>query len=631
MILESINGPEDLKNLKNDELTTLAQEIRTRIIKVLATNGGHLASNLGIVDLMIALHTVFDSPTDKFLFDTSHQSYTHKILTGRRDKFNSICTHKGISGFSNPTESPHDHVHTGHAGTALSTALGMLYNRDLNNRDEYIVPIIGDATLTCGLALEALNNCSRNLKNFVVILNDNKMAISNTVGAIPNILSRLLSNPTTTKLFQDFENFISKIPGCGSSISRQAHKFTESIKHMVSQASYFEEFGLAYIGPIDGHNIKEIIDTLEGVKKMECPVIIHVLTKKGQGLPEAMKNPTAHHGPPAFNPQTGKFLKKSTPNKFPKIFGKHLLEQATKDPSVVAITPAMSYGSGLDPMKEQFPERCFDVGIAESHAATFAGGLASTNNMKVYAVIYSTFLQRALDNLFHDVCLQELPVVFGIDRAGLASYGQTHHGIYDLSFLQAMPNLVITQPRNGQLLVELMESAHQWQRPAAIRYTNLKTQLPEQPYKKHDLGKGEILAYGKDILIMGLGHMYSMALEVRTQLKEFGITATVVDPIFVKPLDSELLCTLLTTHSQIITIEEHALSGGFGTIVNDFLMKNGYHDIKVQNFGVPDAFIGHGSRSILLEEIGLTAENITKKITLSQKHENSTLTKHNQK
>ena len=339
MILENINGPERLKDLTTKELETLAGEIRQRIIEVLAKNGGHLASNLGIVELMIALHKVFDSPKDKFLFDTSHQSYTHKILTGRKDKFDTICLNKGLSGFSNPSESPHDHVHTGHAGTALSTALGMAYNRNFNKRnDEYVIPIIGDASLTCGLTLEALNNCSRNLKKFVVILNDNNMAISNNVGAITNILSRLLSNPTTNKIFQELENFISKIPGCGPSITRQAHKLTESAKHLVSQASYFEEFGLSYIGPINGHNIKEIIETLEGVKKSQWPVIIHVLTKKGLGLPEAMKNPTSHHGTPPFDPQTGKFLKKSSENKFPKIFGKHLLKQASKDSSIVAIT-----------------------------------------------------------------------------------------------------------------------------------------------------------------------------------------------------------------------------------------------------------------------------------------------------
>ena len=292
----------------------------------------------------------------------------------------------------------------------------------------------------------------------------------------------------------------------------------------------------------------------------------------------------------------------------------------------------MSFGSGLDSMREKFPERCFDVGIAESHAATFAGGLANTKNMKVYAVIYSTFIQRALDNIFHDVCLQELPVVFGIDRAGLASYGQTHHGIYDISFLRAMPNLVITQPRNGQLLVELMESAFQWQRPTAIRYTNVKTTPPKRPYQERDLGKAEVLAYGKDVLIMGLGHMCSVALETRKQLQEHGIKATVLDPIFLKPLDSETLISLLTTHKYVITIEEHTISGGFGSIINDFLMHNNYNDVKTLNFGIPEAFIGHGNRSIILEELGITPENITKQIiqhfSLVKKHDSSTISKH---
>lgn len=614
-ILDGINGPEDLKSLSTQQLTQLALEIRQFIIDILAKKGGHLASNLGAVELTVALHKVFDSPNDKFIFDTGHQSYTNKILTGRREDFHTICQYKGLSGFSNPLESKHDHFHSGHAGNALSLALGVARNRDLRGDDYYVVAVIGDASLTCGVTLEALNNCARNLKKFVVILNDNAMAISKNVGAITRILSHLLSNPTTNKIFQEMEGFISKIPGYGNSLTRQAHKISESLKHLVSEASYFEQFGLSYIGPIDGHNIKSLLETLEGVRNSQWPVVVHVLTKKGKGLPEAMKNPTTHHGAVPFDPQTGKFLPSTTKPTFPKIFGQHLIDQATDGQNVVAITPAMSFGSSLDPFMEQFPDRCIDVGIAESHATTFAGGVAYTRDMKIYAVIYSSFLQRALDNLFHDICLQNLPVVVAIDRAGLASYGASHHGIYDISFLQAMPNMVIAQPRNGQILIELMESAFDWQCPVAIRYPNAVTEPPQKPLAKRLPGKGEVIAKGKELLIIALGNMCTMAMDVKERLAQHGVTATVLDPIFIKPLDHELLHDLLVTHKQIVTIEEHALSGGFGSIINDFLMRNGYNDVQVLNFGIPDTFVGHGNCGKLLEEIGVTAEHIANKST----------------
>lgn len=614
--LSNIHQPEDIKELSTRDLTQLAAEIRHRIIEVLSANGGHLASNLGVVELTLALHKVFNSPNDKFIWDVSHQTYVHKLLTGRDDRFHKIRQFKGLCGFSHPKESSHDHFLAGHAGTALSLALGVAKNRDLTKRKEYILPIIGDASLTCGLTLEALNNISRELKRFVIILNDNAMSISENVGAITRILSRLLSNPTTTRIHQELDTIVSKIPSYGPLLAEKGHKFTESLKNLVSPAAYFEQYGLSYIGPIDGHNIKELIDVMERIKDSTWPIVLHVLTRKGEGMEAAIKNPVSYHGARPFSKDTGKFLANpSTTLTFPKIFGAHILEMAEKDPSVIAITPAMSAGSCLDEFMKKFPERCLDVGIAESHAVTFSGGIAYGSKMKVFMSIYSTFFQRAFDNLFHDVCLQELPVVFAVDRAGISGPdGSTHHGIYDISFLNAMPNMVITQPRNGQVLKELMESSFSWKRPTAIRYPNMATEDGTAPLQERELGKGEVLIEGDDLLIIALGHMNSLALKVCPMLKELGINATLLDPVFVKPLDADLLCRLLINHQKIVTLEEHSVVSGMGSIVNNFLMRQGFSHVQVLNLGIPETFIEHGSNQDLLSELGLTPEGIVKRI-----------------
>ncbi len=615
-LLSKIQNPQQLKRLSAVQLTQLASEIRQRIIEVMSVNGGHLASNLGSVELTLALHRVFDSPEDKFIWDVSHQTYTHKILTGRNDLFHQMRQYKGLCGFGHPKESPHDHFYAGHAGTALSLALGVVKNRDLAKRNEYVVPIIGDATLTCGMSLEALNNMSRDLKRFIVILNDNAMSISKNVGAIKDILSRMVSNPTMHKLYQEIDTLVSKIPSLGGMLSKQGHKITESIKNLFSPAAFFEQFGLSYIGPVDGHDVKKLIEVLESLKNSHWPVVVHVHTNKGQGMDEAIQNPISYHGAKPFNRDTGKFLPTPvTKPTFPKVFGSYILKMAENDPSLVCVTPAMSCGSCLDDFMKKFPERCLDVGIAEGHCVTLCGGIAYGKKMKVVASIYSTFLQRAFDNVFHDVCLQELPVVFAIDRAGIAGPdGSTHNGIYDIAFLNAMPNMIITQPRNGHVLKELLESSFSWGRPTAIRYPNMATEEPQLPLQYRELGKGEILAEGEGILILGLGHMVYTAIQVRDLLAEKGIRATVVDPIFVKPLDTELICKLLVSHQHIVTIEEHSLAAGFGCILNHFLMSQGYNNIQVSNFGVPEAFIEQGSHSAIMNELGLTPEKIAHKI-----------------
>lgn len=624
MILEKINEPEDLNNLSTVELFLLAEEIRSKIIQVLSLNGGHLSSNLGIVDLTIAIHRVFSSPTDKIIFDTGHQTYAHKILTGRRNLFDQIRKLGGISGFPSPEESRHDPFYTGHAGTALSLALGVAKQLNAMDKKEHVIAILGDATLTCGLTFEALNNISRNLERLIVILNDNKMAISRTVGNIKNLLSRLLNNPTSNKLYIKIQKIILKIPFCGSFLARQGKKIVESVKNLVSTAPFFEQFGLSYIGPIDGHNIKKMVEIFSAIKNSKKPVLVHVLTKKGKGMTKAIQDPIAYHGVRPFDANSGNFLPilSLLPN-FYKIFAKYIIEMAEKDPSLYLISPATLVGTGLIEFRERFPNRCIDVGIAEEHAVTFASGLAFKENFKVIVSIYSTFLQRAFDNIFHDICLQKSSVIFAIDRAGIAgSDGVTHHGIYDVGFLYSMPNAIIAQPRNGTVLKELLNKAFSWKSPTFIRYPNRAVLENDNPKIERSLGKAEILEQGEELLLIGVGHMYQTALEVKKLLK---VNATVVDPVFIKPLDESLFTELLKTHYLVATIEEHALTSGFGMIFNSFVLKRGFTKIRVMNFGIDDKFVGHGNISELLKLNELDPISIANKI--KNKYASSTISK----
>jgi 1-deoxy-D-xylulose-5-phosphate synthase len=630
--LSTIHTPEQLQSFDVSELEVLANEIRQTIIDTMAINGGHLASNLGIVELSLALHKVFQSPKDKFIFDVSHQVYPHKLLTGRLEKFKKIRQFKGLCGFSHPKESEHDHFFAGHAGTALSLALGVAKNRDLDNREEFVLPILGDASLTCGLTLEALNNIPKDLKKFIVILNDNNMSISKNVGAITNILSRFFNNPTSNKIYSDIENLLSKIPNLGGFLAKQGQKVTESLKNLVSTAPFFEQFGLSYVGPIDGHNLQELIEVLTALKESQKPVLLHVLTTKGKGMETAIQDPTCYHGAKPFDKVTGKFHSSNNPKPtFPQLFGRHILKMADEDPTIVAITPAMPAGSCLEAFMEKYADRCIDVGIAEGHSVTYGGGIALGKNLKVVCSVYSTFLQRAFDNLFHDVCLQELPVVFAIDRAGISGPdGSTHHGIYDIGFLNAMPNMVICQPRNGQLLKELLESSFAWKRPVALRYPNMTTDDSTASIKYREMGSAEIIKEGSQYVIIALGHIYQTALDVAKLLEPFGIQATIVDPVFLKPLDSDLFYRLFSNHTHVITIEEHALSVGLASIINSFIVRNGLNHLSVANFGIPDMFLEQGSHKELMQEIGLTPEaifarvvdlfNVEKKLVTADSH-----------
>jgi len=575
-ILKSINSPQDLNHLSLCELKKLASELRQSIIDVMAINGGHLGSNMGIVELTIALHKVFDSPIDQLIFDVSHQCYPHKILTGRAEQFPTIRQYKGLSGFTNPEESVHDQFYAGHAGTALSLALGVAKARDLNKEDHFVLPIVGDAAFTCGLTLEALNNIDPKLKRFLIILNDNNMSISNNVGAITKILDQKRDR----------------------------------------SAPFFSQYGLNYVGPVDGHNIEELIDCLESLKDVDRPTILHVVTVKGKGLDVAEENPIPWHGCSPFDKVTStKLATGGKKRKFPKVFGDHLLSMAKEDSSIVSVTPAMPLGSCITEFVDTFPDRCLDVGIAEGHCVTYAGGLASDRSKKVVCCIYATFLQRAFDNLFQDVCLQKAPVVFALDRSGIATGdGITHHGIYDISFLNAMPNMVIAQPRDGHVLKELLENAFDWQRPTVIRYPNIETEEPPLSIEKRALGKGEILQKGTDIALITLGHMCNVGFEVSKLLQKEGISATVVDPVFVKPLDSELLTDIFMSHSCVVTIEEHAINSGLGMVINSFAVRNNLSDVPLLNFGIPETFFHQGGHKEMLASLGLDPLSIAQQI-----------------
>ncbi|QVL56472.1 MAG: 1-deoxy-D-xylulose-5-phosphate synthase [Simkaniaceae bacterium] len=611
-ILDSLMHPQDLKKFSTSELIGLSEEIRARIMDVLSVTGGHLSSNLGIVELTLALHTVFNSPQDKLIFDVGHQTYVHKLLTGRNPRFPTLRQTDGLSGFSHPPESPHDHFYSGHAGNALSLALGVAKNRDIRGKKEIIIPVLGDAALTCGLTLEAMNNIPRKLQKFLVVLNDNAMSISKNVGAITNILSRFFNSPTANNIYEELTEIVNKIPGYGETLAKQGNRMKESMKNLISTAPFFEQFGLSYVGPIDGHDIKKLIDTFEALKDVDHPTLVHVLTVKGQGMKNAINNPTPYHGAKPFNRVTGEFYPpKSLRPTFPKVFGKHILKMADEDPNLVAITPAMPVGSCLDALMKKYPERCIDVGIAEGHSIAYAGGMGRGGKLKVVACVYSSFLQRAFDNIYHDVCIQNSPIVIAIDRGGLATGdGVTAQGLFDISYLNAMPEMVITQPRNGQVLKELLESAFEYQKTVAIRYPNLSTFEENLPIEKRELGKGEVLAEGEDIVIISLGHMDQVALEARALLEKEGVTASVIDPVFVKPLDKELLMSRIKKAQMVITIEEHSLQGGLGSIINNFMMNHGLGHIPVKNFGVPDILIEHGGHQDLLKKYGITPEKV---------------------
>lgn len=582
-----------------EELTKLAEEIRTRIIEVTSKNGGHIGPNLGVVELTLALHRVFESPNDQFVFDVSHQGYVHKLLTGRNGQdFDKLRKSGGVSGFLSRSESEHDCYGAGHAGTALSAALGMAVARDLREGDEHVVAVIGDAALTCGITMEALNNAASQAKRLVVVLNDNKWSISRNVGAMAKYLNELITNPLYNRLHDDLESFLHKIPG-GDSLIRIGSKAKKEAKDFIVPSCLFEKYGLRYIGPIDGHDIELVTQYLNFCKNFDEPIVLHLLTTKGKGYDIALDHPEKFHGTSPFAIPTGKGKPKKagTPPNYQDVFGEAMVRFTRKDPKVVGITGAMSTGTGLTHLRKAVPEKFFDVGIAEEHAVLFAAGMA-TKGYKPVAAIYSTFLQRAYDPIIHDVCLQNLPVVFCMDRAGLSpNDGPTHHGLFDLSYLRCVPRADVMQPKDEDELVDMLWTSLQSRSPSFIRYprgAGMGVPIKKRPARL-PIGKAEVIQEGDDIHLWALGPWVCDALDLAERLRvEEGLSVCVVNARFVKPLDQALLTAHAKSSRLIVTFEDNVVQGGFGSAVLETLNLSG-SAAPVHRVGWPDNFVDHGT------------------------------------
>ena len=609
MFLGKVNSPQDLKTLSLKELEVLAEEIRQLIVKVVSQKGGHLASSLGAVELCIALHYCLDTPRDSLIFDVGHQCYAHKIITGRRDSFFRLREYKGISGFPNPQESCYDLFISGHASTAVSWAVGLAEAKKLREDKSETVAVIGDGSLTGGMCFEALNLCGHIKSNVLVILNHNQMSISPSVGALTNYLTKIISLPIYNKIKNELERLLKHLPKFAKTMAVKAKKFEEAIKGLIVPGIFFEELGFRYFGPIDGHNLEILIPTIRNLLHLKGPRILHVVTKKGKGYPHAEENPEKFH-----SPSVSKFSKVKKGEDFSKVFSKKLISLAEKDKRIVAITAAMPEGTGLALFKEVYPDRFFDVGIAEANAVGFAAGLAKGGRKPVIA-IYSTFLQRAFDQIIHDIALQKLPVIFAIDRAGLVGEdGPTHHGIFDISYLRMIPDIVCMAPKDREELEEMLEFSLSLDKPVSLRYPKGESYVLGKR-EKIVLGKAEILREGKDLCIVALGSMVREAYLAVSKLEREGIDVFLVNARFIKPLDEELLKFLASRFNLIVTVEEGVLKGGFGSAVMELYEKNGLLDkVKLIRIGVKDEFPTFGKRKQLLEIYSLTSQGIYSQI-----------------
>jgi 1-deoxy-D-xylulose-5-phosphate synthase len=612
-ILSNIYSPDDLKKLPAGDLPRLAAELREEIIATCAANGGHLAPSLGVVELTIALHRVFDSPRDRIVWDVGHQAYAHKLLTGRRERFRTLRTLGGISGFPKRAESPHDAFDVGHSSTSISAAVGLAVGRDLKKERNKVIAVIGDGSMTGGIAYEGLNQAGHLNRDLVVILNDNEMSIAENVGALSTFLSRTITNEFVHKIKKDVEGFLEGLDGFGQGMLKIAKRAEESLKGLFTPGMLFEAFGFEYVGPIDGHDIAGLQETLEKVKRFDDAVLIHVLTRKGKGYRPAEENPSLFHGVGPFEVTTGKVMKgKGGGASYTAVFGEAIRKIAAEDDRVVAITAAMPDGTGLTPFAREFPARFFDVGIAEQHGVTFAAGLAAEGYRPVFAV-YSSFLQRAYDQVFHDVCLQNLPVVFAIDRAGVVgSDGPTHHGVFDLSYLRHLPGMTLMAPKDENELQHMLFTAVEHGGPVALRYprgNGFGVPL-DQAFRTIPLGKGEVLRRGKDGAILAVGTMVQPALEAALALAAEGLDLSVVNARFIKPLDRELILSLARETGRLFTAEENAIQGGFGTAVLELLEEEGVEGVAVTRFGYPDRFIEQGEQPELRALYGLDAAGI---------------------
>lgn len=620
MLLTNINSPSDLKKLDKAQLQQLSSEIRQFLIENLAKTGGHLAPNLGVVELSIALHYVFDSPKDKLLWDVGHQAYVHKILTGRKELFPTLRQYKGLCGFPKLSESPHDIWETGHSSTSLSGAMGMASARDLKGEKNHVVAIIGDGALTGGMALEALNHIGHEKKNVIVVLNDNEMSIAPNVGALHNYLGKLRTDHSYNRAKDELEGLLKSIPAVGGKLAHWAEKFKDSMKYLLVSGVLFEELGFTYIGPIDGHNIELVLNSLKTAAQTNGPVLVHVITKKGKGYLPAEADSMKWHGTDTYKIESGEMIKsKSTAPAYKAVFAETLIRLTKEDKRIVAVTPAMPDGSGLLKYAEVFPERMFDVGIAEQHACTFAAGLA-TQGMKPVLAIYSTFLQRAYDQLIHDVARMKLNVVFAVDRAGLVGAdGETHQGAYDIAFMRAIPNMVIMAPKDENEMQHMMKTAIAYdQGPISFRYprgNGMGVPMDEE-LQVLPIGKSEVVREGKGVAVLSFGHIYEVAEQAMDLLQAEGIFPTFVNARFCKPLDEELLLKLAKEGYDIVTVEEGCVNGGFGSAVLEFYAQAGYHNMVVEVMGIPDYFVEHGSVKEQRNEIHLTPEGIASRVKM---------------
>ncbi len=617
-ILDSIDSPQDLKMLSISKLKKLAEEIREEIIWTVSRTGGHLASNLGVVELTIALHFVMNSPRDKIIWDVGHQGYAHKLLTGRRDRFHTLRQYGGISGFLRREESEHDIFNAGHASTSIAAALGIAKARDLRGENHSVIAVIGDGALTAGMALEALNQAGHLGHKLMVILNDNEMSISKNVGALSAYVHKLRLNPLYRSLEKDTKLLVKKIPGVGDMLDELAKRTKDGLKHILVDGVLFEEFGFIYIGLLDGHDLELLINVISAAKDLDDPVFLHVVTKKGQGYKPACENPTKFHSAKPFDISKGVTLAdKDSSMTYSEIFGETIVELARTDEKIVGITAAMPDGTKLKKFSQVFPSRFFDVGIAEQTAVTMGAGLA-TQGFRPVVAIYSTFLQRAYDQIAHDVCLQNLPVIFAIDRAGLVGDdGPTHHGVFDFTYLRHLPNIVVMAAKDGNELRNMLATAIEYEGPIAVRYPKGKGGPVhwEEPFRSIPIGQAEILREGEDLAILAIGAMVYPSLEAAEILADrWDIEATVVNSRFVKPLDEDLIKDLAKKVGKIVTVEENNLPGGFGSAVLELLSLEGMADKLIKRIGLPDKFIEHGDKEILYEKCGLTAPGIAQGI-----------------
>ena len=614
-ILDRIDNPKDTKRLIEKEKIQLAEEIREEMVETVSKTGGHLASNLGVVELTIALHSVFDLPEDKIVWDVGHQTYVHKMLTGRREKMNTLRSLNGIAGFPKTKESIYDDFNTGHSSTSISAALGMARARDLNNKDNHVIAVIGDGALTGGMALEALDDAGSSKTRLIVILNDNEMSISKNVGGISRFLTRIRTKKFYKKSNNCIRKLLEKIPKFGPFVIHIARRIKYSIKQLMIPNMFFEDLGFKYLGPVDGHDIERVEWILNLAKKEKEPVVVHIITKKGKGYKPAEENPDSFHSVGSFNKETGKLIKTKEKD-YSQVFGDKLVELAEKNEKIVAVTAAMADGTGLKEFKKKYPKRFFDVGIAEQHAVCMAAGMAKEGFIPVVP-IYSSFYQRAYDQVIHDVCMQNLPVVMCVDRAGLVGQdGETHQGMFDLSFFNLIPNITIMAPKDFKELEEMLEFAVSLKAPVVIRYPrgteNKKIKFDKQ--EKIELGKSEILTQGEDITIVAIGKMVAKAFEVKEELEKEGKTAEVINARFLKPFDEQTIINSMRKTKNIITLEDNTIIGGLASKVEELVSKNKENNIQFKAFGLPDKFIEHGKVEELEEMYKLDAKSIVKEI-----------------